>query len=264
MFQAAVITDIRTDGKVWWSDQAGCEMHPWLVTFDDGMVGCANSKTNPPPYQIGDQVWYEVTGQTKRGDNKLSIKNEDPSNRGGGGRQQQQRNAHAHNRQPAPARGAPAQRQAPSSQGQPPAKDTRAIGQRTGMAMNIAVDLAKLTNAENPQAIGTPDFWREVYQYASDVYRIADVIERGILAPNQKSGTPNAPAPEEQPPEDEPPTDTTEASRPAPRPQAQGNRPAARPAARPAQQEAQRPRGGPDGQAFNPNDTPIDEQDVPF
>jgi len=35
-------------------------MYTFEITFNDGTVGEANSKSQEPPYKVGDEVWYEV------------------------------------------------------------------------------------------------------------------------------------------------------------------------------------------------------------
>lgn len=193
MYQST-ITDIQNDGKVWWNDQAGCDMYPWFVTFEDGTTGCANSKSNPPPYNVGDVMYYEVTGQTKRGDNKLKITAED---RSGPPQRQAQQPRNADNRgryqQQPPQRQQrpPAQRPAAQGGGQKLSDSQKAYGQKTGNAISNAV--ATLNNMNEcachvPDGAilhpGTPEWAQKLWEVASDIIRVSDFVENNKLAPS--------------------------------------------------------------------------------
>lgn len=78
--QKAQIESIQ--GKGDWKGQYGT-MYTFEVTFNDGTVGEANSKTAEPPYQVGDEVWYEVKSNNERWGKKLRITKQDPSQQGG-------------------------------------------------------------------------------------------------------------------------------------------------------------------------------------
>ena len=66
----AQIESIR--GKGDWKGQYGT-MYSFEVTFNDGTVGEANSKTPEPPYKVGDEVFYEVKSNNERWGKKLKI-----------------------------------------------------------------------------------------------------------------------------------------------------------------------------------------------
>lgn len=63
-------------GKGDWKGQYGT-MYTFEVSFNDGTVGEANSKTAEPPYKVGDEVWYEVKGENQYG-KKLKISKSGP------------------------------------------------------------------------------------------------------------------------------------------------------------------------------------------
>lgn len=64
-------------GKGDWKGQYGT-MYTFEVTFNDGTVGEANSKTAEPPYKVGDEVWYEVKSNNERWGKKLKISKQEP------------------------------------------------------------------------------------------------------------------------------------------------------------------------------------------
>ena len=64
-------------GKGDWKGQYGT-MYTFEVTFNDGTVGEANSKTAEPPYKVGDEVWYEVKSNNERWGKKLKISKNPP------------------------------------------------------------------------------------------------------------------------------------------------------------------------------------------
>ena len=68
----ARIVRIEPDGKPFTT--ANGTFYPYVVGFDDHRSGQANSKSNPPPWKVGEVVGYEVTGQTPRGADKFKIK----------------------------------------------------------------------------------------------------------------------------------------------------------------------------------------------
>lgn len=73
----ARIVRIEPDGKPF-TTQNGT-FYPYVVGFDDHRSGQANSKSNPPPWKVGEVVGYDVTGQTPRGADKFKItRNPDP------------------------------------------------------------------------------------------------------------------------------------------------------------------------------------------
>ena len=59
-------------GKGDWKGQHGT-MYTFEITFNDGTVGEANSKSQEPPYKVGDEVWYEVKSNNERWGKKLKV-----------------------------------------------------------------------------------------------------------------------------------------------------------------------------------------------
>lgn len=65
------IIKITPDGKPW--DSQYGKMYPFYVVFEDGAAGTTNSKSETPPYKVGDEVGYDITGATPKGVPKLKI-----------------------------------------------------------------------------------------------------------------------------------------------------------------------------------------------
>ena len=63
-------------GKGDWKGQHGT-MYTFEITFNDGTVGEANSKSQEPPYKVGDEVYYEVQRENQYG-KKLKISKNPP------------------------------------------------------------------------------------------------------------------------------------------------------------------------------------------
>jgi hypothetical protein len=59
-------------GKGEWKGKYGT-MYTFEISFNDGTVGEANSKTPEPPYKVGDEVYYEVKSNNERWGKKLKI-----------------------------------------------------------------------------------------------------------------------------------------------------------------------------------------------
>ena len=68
-------------GKGEWKGDYGL-LYQYEVTMNDGTVGEVNSKTNPPPYKVGDEVWYEVKSNNERWGKKLKV-SKNPPQQGG-------------------------------------------------------------------------------------------------------------------------------------------------------------------------------------
>ena len=64
-------------GKGEWKGDYGL-LYQYEVTMNDGTVGEVNSKTNPPPYKVGDEVWYEVKSNNERWGKKLKVSKNPP------------------------------------------------------------------------------------------------------------------------------------------------------------------------------------------
>ena len=64
-------------GKGEWKGEYGL-LYQYEVTMNDGTVGEVNSKTNPPPYKVGDEVYYEVKSNNERWGKKLKVSKNPP------------------------------------------------------------------------------------------------------------------------------------------------------------------------------------------
>lgn len=76
----AQIESIQGNGD--WEGKFGT-MYKFEVSFNDGTVGQANSKTEQPPYKVGDEVYYEVVSNNERYGKKLKISKNPPQSFGG-------------------------------------------------------------------------------------------------------------------------------------------------------------------------------------
>lgn len=77
--QKAKIESIQ--GKGTWDGPHGL-LYQYEVSFHDGTVGEVNSKTNPPPYKVGDEIYYEVKSNNERWGKKLKV-SKNPPQQGG-------------------------------------------------------------------------------------------------------------------------------------------------------------------------------------
>ena len=67
-------------GKGDWKGKFGT-MYTFEITFNDGTVGEANSKTQEPPYKVGDEVYYEIKSDDQYGKKLKVSKNPPPAGR---------------------------------------------------------------------------------------------------------------------------------------------------------------------------------------
>jgi len=82
--EKSVITHVTGNGQ--WEGNYGV-MYTIVVQFENGEEVEANSKTQTPPYSVGDTVWYEITKEGQYG-KKAKITKQDPNlvfNKAGGG-----------------------------------------------------------------------------------------------------------------------------------------------------------------------------------
>lgn len=153
-------------------------MYSFIIAFDDNSYGSANSKGQTPPYGVGDEMNYTITGNF-RGTPKIKVQkpgsNFAPPTRSSA--PNPVGNTPAPYRQP--SQPAPAQR--------PSTVQTAPInGASVGMAMNQALGL--LTRDWKRQdivaAVCSEDFWYAVSETASDILRVSRHLESGHLAPS--------------------------------------------------------------------------------
>ena len=62
----------------WKSKYDGSTMYSFEVSFKDGTVGEANSKSQEPPYKVGEMAYYVKTGKSPKGGDKLKISKNPP------------------------------------------------------------------------------------------------------------------------------------------------------------------------------------------
>lgn len=186
----SIITNIERAGGFDLDD--GGYMFTNRVTFQDGNYGTANTKTEVPPYRVGDTMDYAITGN-HRGTPKFKITK--PGGRFGAPQQ------------PSPAQPPQPPRQPPQS---PPMRpNVPAIipvnGATVGMAMNQAIALLTrdLTHDEVIMWVREPGSWRALAETASDIIRVSRHLESGHLAPSVKdraAGNVGQQAPQPPPP----------------------------------------------------------------
>ena len=64
-------------GKGDWQGKFG-KMYTFEIALNDGTVGEANSKSETPPYGVGDEVYYEVLSNNERWGKKLKVSKNPP------------------------------------------------------------------------------------------------------------------------------------------------------------------------------------------
>lgn len=165
------ITNIVPDGSF---ESAHGTLYAFTVTFDDGTIGNANAKAAKPPYSIGDMVGYDITGQDKRGNNKLKIDRKAAQQAGALPPQAQ-------------AQATPATTQPPSN----PHAPLMINGQTVGMAINNAVEVLRSMGVDYGQ-IKDGEFAKAVHEIASQLIRVSHKLEQGKLAPPASRPVPAA------------------------------------------------------------------------
>lgn len=164
---AKKITSITPNGNPWGEPPNG-PLYPFKLEFEDGMRGVANSKSQTPPYKVGDTVGVEVTGQDARGNNKLKIDRKWPQNNQGAGG-----SAFVPTSSQNPVK--------PQETASNAGAATMINGQTVGMAIGRAVDVLKIADYPSAQIFdGT--FVQDVYELASQIIRISYKLEHGKLA----------------------------------------------------------------------------------
>jgi len=163
----ATITSIQPDVPPTFTSKYGI-LYCFVVLFSDGLTGKVNSKSNPPPYKVGQRVGYEQTGE-HGGIAKVKI-DMNPQTPGA--------------QEPSPVASA-ADSAAPAAA---PTDRVGVYGATVGMSLNIASDLIK---SSMPQAMLEPflrstAFSNRLYYLASDVIRVSRALEAGMLAPSAK------------------------------------------------------------------------------
>ncbi len=73
----AQIESIQGNGD-WKSTYDGSTMYSFIISFNDGTIGEANSKSSTPPYAVGDTVHYTKNGKSPKGNDKLKVSKNPP------------------------------------------------------------------------------------------------------------------------------------------------------------------------------------------
>lgn len=184
MTNIAVISAIKPNGASYDFTPPNApttKLYPFLVYFEDNTHGSVNSKSETPPYRVGESVGYEVTGNFK-GVSKLKIT-----------RNPQQQGQPAKWTPPAPVtKPFPKLPQTDADFDAAYVESIKPVfGATVGMAMNQAIEIltSSLTHDERVERISNPVFWGSVHEVASDVIRVARELEEGRLAPSPKERT---------------------------------------------------------------------------
>ena len=141
-----------------WTAKTGEQMFSYKVTLEDGVFGDANSKSNPPPWGVGDAVEY--TSEPGKFGNKLKLK------KAGFG-------------QTAPAAQQQAGNTAPNH-----SATSASEGMRVGCAMRSAAVI--MAGKDITTDAGRKAFW----QTASVIYTCAEAMEHGKIWGKNQAATP--------------------------------------------------------------------------
>ena len=183
--QIARIVRITPDGAAFTT--ANGTFYPFQVGFDDQRAGQANSKSNPPPWKVGESVGYEVTGQTPRGADKFKIKRNPEPNDGHYNPPAQDRsnpdleaaggtspgNPPPYRPAPQTARQSSQNRHAEPSEGAS-LKVNLPLGQTVGMAIKLAGDLQL---ALDPKFLANEDWPARLHAVAGQIIAISRALE---------------------------------------------------------------------------------------
>lgn len=164
----ATITSLQPDGRPPYNSANGL-LYGFNIAFDNNQSGLVNSKSQTPPYRVGEQVGYEVTGKVGQND-KLKI-TRNPQ-------QQALPNAAPRTSAPLPV---------PQVAFTPNIESIKPVfGATVGCGINNAIDLLTkgLDHDEVVARIINPVFWSSVWEVASDAIRVARKLEAGELAPS--------------------------------------------------------------------------------
>ena len=72
----ATLSSLQGNGT--WNTNQGKLMYAFHVQLSDGVAGECNSISETPPYAVGDNVYYEIKGQSPKGTPKLKISTSPP------------------------------------------------------------------------------------------------------------------------------------------------------------------------------------------
>ncbi len=180
----AKIVRITPDGKEFTT--AHGTFYPFQVGFDDQRSGQCNSKSNPPPYKVGEIVGYDVTGQTPRGADKFKITRNPDASSGtyrppgpmdsGNPDLEAARMDQWPKAQPAPNAAIQARTVAQTGPG-----IGSINGQTVGMSIGRAVEIWCATEATQGTVWGEQSA-KTIHAIASDLIRASQSLEKGELS----------------------------------------------------------------------------------
>ena len=67
----ATLSSLQGNGT--WTTNQGKLMYAFHVQLSDGVAGECNSISETPPYKVGDNVYYEIKGQSPKGTPRLKV-----------------------------------------------------------------------------------------------------------------------------------------------------------------------------------------------
>lgn len=72
----ATLSSLQGNGT--WTTNQGKLMYAFRVQLSDGVAGECNSISETPPYKVGDNVYYEIKGQSPKGTPRLKVSTSPP------------------------------------------------------------------------------------------------------------------------------------------------------------------------------------------
>ena len=72
----ATLSSLQGNGT--WTTNQGKLMYAFHVQLSDGVAGECNSISETPPYAVGDNVYYEIKGQSPKGTPRLKVSTSPP------------------------------------------------------------------------------------------------------------------------------------------------------------------------------------------
>lgn len=72
----ATLSSLQGNGT--WNTNQGKLMYAFHVQLSDGVAGECNSISETPPYKVGDNVYYEIKGQSPKGTPRLKVSTSPP------------------------------------------------------------------------------------------------------------------------------------------------------------------------------------------
>lgn len=72
----ATLSSLQGNGT--WTTSQGKLMYAFHVQLSDGVAGECNSISETPPYAVGDNVYYEIKGQSPKGTPRLKVSTSPP------------------------------------------------------------------------------------------------------------------------------------------------------------------------------------------